>query len=292
MVADDGQQSWVILADRRMRVSASGVRALTSERPRQVPATWLNALPIGPDFRGPRVPGVGKRVRGPDGRASFVGRVYSVPGVTGGDARWYVQLADGLATLTKTQATLLLQDPASKRAYGRNRVRAIEVDAARVNATPQSRTSLAVEGLPPTIPKVSTPDPAAPLCTVYTDTAKGSTRARLTIGTRMRIPVPPDDTSDQDHFDQVVLPPGSAVLAGLLPGEGQLSAVQNYSLITEQGRRFALASDDLLAKLGYQPEQVAPLPAQLLHLIPEGPALDPATARNPVPITHPEVGKP
>ncbi|GAA3812092.1 type VII secretion protein EccB [Sphaerisporangium flaviroseum] len=293
MIADDGQQSWVILADRRMRVSDQGVRALTSEQPRQVPATWLNALPIGPDFRSRRIAGLGRKVRGPDGHVSAVGRVYTVPAVTGGDARWYVLLRDGLAAISQTQAKLILQDPASVTAYGNGEVRPIEVDAARANAFPQSRTSMAVPGLPATMPKVTTPDATAPLCTVYSDTAKGSTRARLTIGSRIRIPVPPEDTSDQDHFDQLLLPPGGAVVAGLLPGEGQLAAVhQSYSLITDQGRRFALASVDLLPKLGYEEGDVAPLPAHLLHLIPEGPVLDPAAARNPVPIGEGAAVKP
>ena len=292
MIADDGQQSWVILADRRMRVTDAGVRALTPSQPRQIPATWLNALPIGPDFRGPRISGVGKKVPGPDGRASAVGRVYTVPAVTGGDARWYVMLRDGLASISKTQATLLLQDPASQAAYGRNHMRPIELDAARAAQSRQSRTSLAVQGLPTTMPKIDAPDPATPLCTVYTDTAKGSTRARLTVGGRLAIPVPQGAGSDQDHFDQVILPPGGAVLAGLLPGEGQLGAVQNFSLVTDQGRRFALASADLLPKLGYDLTEVAPLPARLLHLIPEGPVLDPAAARSPVPIGQSGAAKP
>jgi type VII secretion protein EccB len=285
MIADDGQQSWVVLANRRMRVTGAGVRALTDGRPRQVPASWLNALPIGPDFAGPRVTGRGQRVRGPDGVASAVGRVYTVPAVTGGEARWYVLLRDGLAPISQTQATLLMQDPASQAAYGRNRMRPLEVDAARANAFPRSRTSLAADGLPPTMPKIDTPDPAAPLCAVYADTAKGSTRASLTIGSRIPMPPPPGGGADPDHVDQVLLPPGGAVLAGLLPGEGQLSAVRNHSLITDQGRRFALASADVLGMLGYDAAQMAPFPAHLLHLIPEGPVLDPAAARVPVPIT-------
>ncbi|GAA1512198.1 type VII secretion protein EccB [Sphaerisporangium rubeum] len=283
MVADDGQQSWVILADRRMRIGDAGVRALTASRPRQVPASWLNALPIGPDFTGPRVAGRGKRMRGPDGLPSAVGRVYTVPAVTGGDARWYVLLRDGLAPISQTQATLMLQDPASQAAYGRGRMRPLEVDAARANAFPQSRTSLAADGLPATMPRIETPDPAAPLCAVYADTEKGSTRASLTIGGRLAMPAPAAAGADPDHVDQVLLPPGGAVLAGLLPGDGQAQAVRDHWLITDQGRRFALASADVLAILGYDAAHVTPVPAHLLHLIPEGPALDPAAARVPVP---------
>ncbi|GII78337.1 type VII secretion protein EccB [Sphaerisporangium rufum] len=294
MIADDGDQSWVILADRRMRVTDSGVRALTAERPRQIPATWLNALPIGPDFGPPAIPGRGRATRGPAGDASAVGRIYKSPSIAQGERpRWYVLLSDGLASITETQAALLLRDPASERAYGREPVAEIELDAARANAFPQSRTSLAAEGLPATMPKISTPDPAVPLCAVYSDTRSGSTRARLTLGSRIRIPVPADlGTAGQDHVDQVLLPPGGAALAGLLPGEGQLAAVRTYWLITDQGRRFALASADLVARLGYDAGDVAPVPAHLLHLIPEGPTLDPAAARKPVPVGVPEPPKP
>ncbi|GII60389.1 type VII secretion protein EccB [Sphaerisporangium krabiense] len=292
MIADDGQQSWMVLADRRMRVPDSVVRALAEGRDRQVPASWLNALPIGPDFRAPKIPGLGRATRGPDGRASAAGRVYKVPGVTGGGDRWYVLLRDGLATLTQTQATLLLEDPATKAAYGRAPVEPVEVDAAHANAAPRSATSLAAEGLPATMPVIGAPDRSAPLCAVYSDTGKGSTRARLTIGGRLRMPVPPAAGSDQDHFDQVLLPPGGAVLAGLLPGDGQLDAVRDYSLVTDQGRRFALASADLVARLGYGDADVAPVPAHLLHLIPEGPVLDPAAARTPVPITAADAVRP
>ncbi|HLU70633.1 MAG TPA: type VII secretion protein EccB, partial [Nonomuraea sp.] len=85
-----------------------------------------------------------------------------------------------------------------------------------------------------------------------------------------------------DKVDQVLLPPGGAVLAGVLPGEGQLSSVNQYWLVTDQGKRFQLTSADLVSKLGYDAEDVAPVPAHLLRLIPDGPVLDPAAARTPV----------
>jgi type VII secretion protein EccB len=292
MIVDDGQQYWVIWADRRMRASDTTVRALTAGQPRQVPATWLNALPIGPDFRGPDIPDLGRKVRGPDGRVSAVGAVYKVPPIASGEDRWYVLLRDGVASITQTQATLLLQDPASRKAYGGKAVRAIEVDASRVSATPQSRTRLTGNGLPTTMPKITAPDPATPLCAVYGGTDKGSVQARITLGSRVRIPVPAGGASDQDHFDQVLLPSGSAVLAGLLPGEGQLGAIRTFYLISDQGRKFAIASEDLLQKLGYDIKNVAPMPAGLLHLVPEGPPLDPAAARKPAPVAQVTTGSP
>src|SRR5690606_11991303 len=110
---------------------------------------------------------------------------------------------------------------------------------------------------------------------------KGSTKAVLTTGSRVGIPTPATGAG-AEKVDQVLLPPGSAVLAGTLPGDGQLSSVQQYSIITDQGRRFQLLSPDLVGKLGYETKDVAPVPANLLRLIPDGPVLDAAAARTPV----------
>ncbi|GLW96140.1 type VII secretion protein EccB [Microtetraspora sp. NBRC 16547] len=282
MVVEDGRQEWLIWGDQRLRVTGGGARALLGANPRTVPAAWLNAIPEGPGFRGPDVPERGRKVRGPDGRSAVVGQVFTVPPIAGSPARWYVLLRDGLAPISITQARLLLEDPESKRqAYGSRPVKPIEIDAATANGAPASGTDLTVAGLPTEMPEIITPDVSAPLCAVYADSQAGSARARLTIGSGMEIPVPPT-SGDQEHFDQVLLPPGGAAVAGVLPGDGQLSAVHTYSLITDQGRRFAVASADLLAKLGYELSDVTPVPTQILHLIPEGPVLDPAAARKPL----------
>ncbi|MCC5577116.1 type VII secretion protein EccB [Microtetraspora sp. AC03309] len=282
MIVEDGRQDWMIWGDKRMRVTGEGARGLIGETARRVPAAWLNAIPQGPDFRSPDVPGRGRKVRGPEGRAAVVGQVFTVPAMAGSSARWYVLRDDGLAPISILQASLLLEDPESKKkVYGRRPVKPIEIDAATANTAPVSKTGMAVADLPTEMPKIMTPDVSAPLCAVYADSQTGSARARLTIGSRMDIPVPPT-SGDQEHFDQVLLPPGAAALAGLLPGDGQLSAVHSYALITDQGRRFAVESADLLANLGYQLSDVTPVPAQILHLIPEGPALDPAAARKPL----------
>ncbi|GAA3004942.1 type VII secretion protein EccB [Streptosporangium longisporum] len=284
MVVEEGSQTWLLWGDRRMRVPPQSLRALTEEQPRQVPAVWLNALPIGPDFRAPAMATRGRTVRGPDGGRSAVGRIYTVPAAAGGTAKWYVLLADGLAPLTPAQADLMLQDPASKRAYGRAPVRAVEIDAATANGMRRSATRLGQAGLPEVMPKVVSPDPASPVCAVYADTERGSTRARLTVGSTVRIPAPPGGRFDQDSVDQVVLPPGSASLVGVLPGNGRLDAVGSLFLISDQGRRHAITSAESLPSLGYTAADVAPLPAHIVHLIPQGPTLDPAAARNPVPL--------
>ncbi|MEU6996991.1 type VII secretion protein EccB [Nonomuraea sp. NPDC046570] len=282
MVVDDGRQKWVIWADQRMRVSEKAARGLSAQ-PRTVPSSWLNAIPEGKDFRGPKVPGLGHKVRGPDGKvAATVGQVFTVPPVSGGAARWYVLMNDGLAQITLTQATLLLEDPAIKRAYGRRAAVPIPIDAASANASP-SKQSVMGGGLPATMPRVVNPPVSAPLCSVYADTLKGSVKAKVTAGGAVRL-APPASAPSQERFDQVILPAGGAAIAGQLPGENQLGAISTYFLISDQGRRFAIQPAAELAKLGYEATDVTPIPASLVRLIPEGPALNSATALQPIQI--------
>lgn len=282
MVVQESGQAWLLWADRRLRVPAKGVRALTQEQPRQAPAAWLNSLPEGQAFQSPSIPGLGRVMRGPDGRRSAVGRVYTVPAVTGGPVKWYVLLADGLADLTPTQATLLLADPVIKKAYGSAEPMPGELAPATANGMRQSATRLDGSGLPTTMPNIISPPPTSPLCTVYSDTEHGSTRASLTVGSTAPIPQPAKGWFNQSTVDLVTLSPGSGALVGVLPGNGRTDAVTSLYLIGDQGRRHAILSADVLPRLGYAAEDIAPLPAQLVHLIPEGPALDPAAALNPV----------
>jgi type VII secretion protein EccB len=279
MVVNDGRQSWVLWANQRMRVNAHGVSALNAQ-PRQVPPSWLNAIPAGRDFAPPAVPNRGRKIRANGMVTAAVGQVFTVKAVAEGPDRWYVLLSDGLAPITLTQATLLLEDPISKKAYGRQTVRPIPIDAATANASP-SKTPVPGDGLPPTMPKVVSPAVSAPLCAVYADTQNGSSRASLTFGSTVGIPIP-KDTGSPDFFDQVLLPPGGGSLVGLVPAEGQVGSISNYFLITDQGRRHAVPTAAEVEKLGYVAADVTPLPAHLVNLIPEGPALDPTAARSPL----------
>ncbi|WP_329085309.1 type VII secretion protein EccB [Streptosporangium sp. NBC_01469] len=291
MIVEEGNDTWMLWSNQRMLVPADSLRALPPGGRRQVPAAWLNALPIGPDFQGPAIPGIGRAARGPGGQRSAVGRVYRVPALVGGPERWYVLLSDGLASLSPVQADLLLQNPASKKAYGRERVLPIETDAASANEMKVSATRLDAAGLPTTMPKIIAPGPTAPLCAVYSDTERGSAKATLTIESTIRIPAPPAGRFNQDAVDQVVLPPGKGALVGVLPGDGRLDAIQSLYLIGDQGRRHAIQSAEVLGSLGYAAENIAPFPAQLMMLIPEGPVLDPEAARVPVPVEQPSTGR-
>jgi type VII secretion protein EccB len=273
-VRDDQNQGWVLWKDQRMRVSSDGLRSLGVSALRNVPATWINAIPEGVEFRARRIAERGERV--PD--AGRVGQVFTAPAVAGAPERWYVLLADGFAEIPIVEARLLLDDRGTKQAYGRERVKPLEIDAATANARPSKQQATA--GLPVTMPKVITPPPSAPLCAVYADAQKGSLTAKLTVGGNLSIPAP-RSAGGTGQLDQVLLPPGGAAVAGRLPGEGLTSAINTYFLITDQGRQYPLKTPEVLEKLGYDAAATSPMPSNLLDLIPKGPLLDPAAARTP-----------
>ncbi|GAA2697033.1 type VII secretion protein EccB [Nonomuraea recticatena] len=275
ILVDVGGQTWAIWRGTRMRVSAGIARGLIDTVPGAVPVAWLSALPEGPDLAAPQIPSRGRPVRSPGGGTAAVGQVFRADPVAGGVPRWYVLLEDGLSPITQAQASLLLSDPLSRAAYVGGAVKEIAIDAATANAAPRSRTSLLTDGLPSSMPKMVSYDSARPLCTVYADANKGSTRAKLMIA--KLLPVQSADTPRLVH-----LPPGKAVVAGVLPGDGQLNAVQSYHIVTEEGRRYPVPSSETLAMLGYDAARATPVPAHVLQLIPEGPVLDPARAAKPV----------
>ncbi|WP_433512523.1 type VII secretion protein EccB [Nonomuraea sp. CA-143628] len=279
LVVNDGRQNWALWGNQRMALK--NANRLTDQTPRRVPLSWINAIAEGSDFAAPAIPQRGRNIPGPGGTTFKVGQVFKVAAVAGAPARWYVMLADGLAPITQTQATLLIQDPASQTAYGKQHVREIPIDAANANAAKASAQRITGGGMPATMPRFQVPAGSAPLCMVYANTVKGSVKGTLTVGSRIGIPTP-GSSGNPERFDQVLLPPGTAALAGLLPGENQLSNVQQFYLVTDQGKKYRLATPDVLTKLGYDASNVAPLPAHLLRLIPEGPTLDPAAARTPV----------
>ncbi len=283
-------QAWVVWRNQRMKLPEEEVGPLTGTyQPPEASATWLNAVPTGPDFKPPTIPNRGEEVTGPGGRHAAVGTFYRVRTV-GGDERWYVLLRDGLAPIKETEGVLLQGDKGSALAYKGGPPRPIDIDAVTANSAPKSSMKVSADGLPDVMPTFLRYDPATPLCVVYTNTGSGSLGARVAVGGTLPDPnaaPAPGGTAAGAVVDQVVLPPGDGALIGLVPAPDQLT-VSSYSVLTDQGLRFAVPSKDIASKLGFDVNKVALVPANLVHLIPAGPALDPNQAKQPV--TYPSSG--
>ena len=280
VVVNGAGQSWVVWRNQRMKLPPEEVRPLSgTDHPPEVSATWLNAVPPGPDFSPPPVPNRGDEVTGPDGGKAPVGTFYVVRTI-GGDERWYVLLTDGLAPIKQTEGVLLQNDPSSKQAYKGRPVRPVSIDAASANAAQRSTSKVSKDGLPEVMPTFSSYDAGKPLCVVYANTATGDQDARVAVGGVVPTPTgtPGGSAAAKNVVDQVVLPSGDGSLLGLLPAANQVKSISSYSILTDQGLRFAVPSADIAAKLGFDVKKVAPVPGNLLHLIPEGPPLDPKHA--------------
>jgi type VII secretion protein EccB len=257
-------QDWVVWDARRMLIQPDMLSALsTSQQPAQVPSVWLDALPQGPDFAPPAIPGRDTPVTGPDGRPAQVGQVYKVTVATG--TQYYVLLAGGLAQITQTQETLLTFVPGA--------AQAITLTPSQVTGH-RATSNLAAGGLPASMPAIAAPSPSAPLCVVYAGVGRTLTRQVETGGL---MPSGGTPTGNRADVDQVALPPGAGALVGVAPGH-----TISYFLVTD-GRRYALASTEVASMLGYDLSQAVQLPAGVVHLIPPGPPLDPAQAVRPVP---------
>jgi type VII secretion protein EccB len=270
VVQAGGSQYWVIWNGQRMKIEQTLLSALPSygESVAQVPPVWLNALPQGPAFAPPDIQPWGTSVIGPAGSHVGVGQVFRVRAVVG--TQYYVMLQSGLAPITQTQAELLESEPGAQDVAQLRQPEVIgDLSTVRVPD----------DGLPSSVPKVTAPAAAIPLCVVYSDQG---TRPVSQVETGGQMPSGGVLTGAADDVDQVVLPPGHGALVEADPGSGQDHAMISYFLVTG-GRRFALAWTNVVGMLGYGLSQAVGLPAGVVDLIPSGPVLNPAEARKPVP---------
>jgi type VII secretion protein EccB len=273
-------QIYVIWNNQRMRMTLPPEQAIniTNGRPTQVSQTWLSPIAEGTDFAPPPVNNRGQRVRNVSPTAR-VGQVYRA--TFGGTTNWYVLLDDGFARISETQGWLLLAEPQTATvAYPGQQPGPLPTTVATANSQ-QSSKNVFDPRLPPALPKFVTWDGSTPLCYVYAHTDVGSASAQVTIGGSL--PGAPVPGVASTTVDQVVLPPGGAALVGILPPSGQLNAINNWFIVNDAGISFPLPSKDVVQKLGYDVKNAAPVPKQVMTLIPTGPTLDPKAATNPVP---------
>ncbi len=274
-----GGTDWVVWQGERLRIPAQKQSSVLSalkarEAPQPVPPGWLDALPEGPDFVHPSIPGFGQRVRGPGGGAAQVGQVFRTSGAAGEAGQYYVLLPDGLAPITQAQARLL--DFAAKQLPE-------QLVSPSVVGTDRSPASVpSPSGMPDTMPSVISASLGAPLCEVYQATAAAPPGGgTVTVGGQVPAGGVP---AGGRGVDQVALPPGKAALVGVVAATSQgpaapEPAITGYFLVTG-GRRYGLASPGVAQVLGYRPGARVLLPAGVLDLIPAGPAFDPALAKS------------
>jgi type VII secretion protein EccB len=264
---------WVLWNGDRLAIVSQVMQVVFhDDQPVTVPAGWLDALPRGPDFAPPTIPGSGQMTTDADGKEFQVGQVVDVPQV--GQATGQASSAQGdfvveeggkLATISSTQANLLLTVPGTP----------VLTQISSAEATmDQSDITVSDGGLPASLPTVVSQ--TSTLCTVY---GNGLKRSLTTGGS---IPAGATPTAGSAGVNAVWLPSEHGALVGAAPSVTQPTTVTAWFLV-DGGERFALPSASVAGVLGYNLQaSKTVLPASVVGLLPQGPVLDPAAATTPV----------
>jgi type VII secretion protein EccB len=218
-------------------------------RPWIASTAWIDAVPAGADLAPPTITNLRK--------ASVIAgrRVGQV--LTGDGKSFAVVLADGIAPLTELQAKLLAAATATPISDGVDLI-----------GLPGSKAGLsgAVEGLPATVPTLA--EAPASACV----TLPGN-------GIRVNATIPAGAApSGPARVDLVHVARGQGAVVEAAASPDAPAGSGTVSLVTDAGRQYALASRDLLGRLGYGKVVPTRIPAQLIAYLPAGPALDPVRA--------------
>ncbi|HEY7272577.1 MAG TPA: type VII secretion protein EccB [Actinoplanes sp.] len=230
-----------------------------------VAAAWINAIPVGPDVRPLDIDGFGRQSGVP--QAPQIGRL-----LTDGN-QWAVALADGAAAVTDVQALLLQTNP--------DAFTPVTVEGQVFNNLPGSATRLSdagdADGLPSTVPALAaTPTRACMTLPVGRNGAGIRINPTVPAGTAVSGTTgAPGDV----QADLVYVPRGKGAVVAAAASPTARASTGTVSIVTDTGRRYPVASREVLAKLGYGGVSPKQVPSQLVALLPQGPSLDPSRAR-------------
>jgi type VII secretion protein EccB len=244
--------------------------------PVPVAGALLNGLPAGPDFGRMVVPYRGQRSAV---RADLiVGQVIVVHSRSGAE-QYAVVLRDGVAPITQLQADLVFTDPRTRDLVGRDGP--VALSQAEFATLPQLPPS-AVDGaaLPARAPELAGAAGGVVCAVVPDDAGVTSVAVGGTLPPFDRMIATAGRSADRAVLaDYVAVPGGAGAVVESVAAPGATGGA--VSVVTEQGRRFAAPGPDVLTMLGYGSVAPIRLPAELVALVPAGPALDPERARRP-----------
>lgn len=270
-------QEFLVEAGRRMAITAPWVLSVVGGG--AVPVvdvrdTWLDALPQGPDLGSPDLGGR-RGAPGPtvDGAPTRIGELFVSHSEAGAD-RHFVVVPGGLMPLGSFAALLALADPATAAAYPGQAVveQPLSVPALTAAALVPAPDSLAL------LPDVPRPIPVdasenVPCAQIGVDGAHMDTALVTVPSDRIGAGIPPGAgvQTAAGTADTVSIPTGGGMLARTMPAPP--ASIGGLFLITADGAKYPVASDDAAKALGYQPGAAVPVPPPVLAMLPTGPAL-------------------
>lgn len=255
----DGDR-FLLVGGERLPVARSVEAALQiSEAPVPVGSAFLTAMPMGASLETPSLEAQGQSVD-VGGRSMLVGQVIEV-----NDGTFRVVLADGVTRVSDVQAKLLRT---AELAGQRREPVQMELSDA-LGLREGSGLGDVMAGLPSVMPALGSQSATA-VCAVFSE---GEDRPALALPD-VEGPAPTGEsrTSRAGGADRVELSPGTAMLAAT-------PTAKAVYLIAAPGNLYAAANLSVLAGFGYGDVEPVMVPEELLAILPEGPAMDPAKAR-------------
>ncbi|MEV4535466.1 type VII secretion protein EccB [Asanoa sp. NPDC049518] len=266
--------TYLVLGDRRYRVvdeTTLTALELAAVTPVVVGKALLNGISAGPDLRQPRIEDSGETSpREVGGDRGEIGQVYRA-----GSQR-YVLTRDGLVTIGEVSAKLLLADDPQ----------VIEISAAEAAEALVRGATVEPKDFPATLPAIPAAQAADPmLCAVHGGGAAAEVRRYAAAPSPSASGGGSAAGPGRDGVgtaDRVVVASGKGALVRAEPAPGVSADTTTY-VITDQGFKYPLRTDgevNAVVALGYSGVDPLPVPTTLLALLPNGPLLDPAAARN------------
>jgi type VII secretion protein EccB len=258
-----------LLADPPVALAAFG----WTGRPRQpVAAAWLNALESGPDIATPVIEDLGKRSRAVQ---DSVGTLYRASGPSGD--QWAVVRRDDVLPISPVQARLLRTDPDTS-------VEQIPLSVSAFAKLPFAAAAAApaADGGPAAVPTLVSF--ASQVCARVAGAAPGAASILLDPERTAVAAAPPASvarsaTGGGAGVDEVGVPAGRGVLVRSAASASAPASSGPLSIVTDAGVRYPIADRDALTKLGYGATAAQAVPAGIVALLPEGPALSAEAAR-------------
>lgn len=231
----------------------------------------VNALAAGPELRRVAIPGAGKA--SPALPNAKVGQVYNFV-TADGAGQFAVALADGLADIKPAVADLIAGDPDISAATSIQGV--TELGSALRSSAKQSSATFGAS-LPFEVTPRNLIERADTVCLSIPD-SRGVTAVTVdaTVPGAGDVKTPSSTRAGGVLADRVVVPPGTGALVQSMASKGASGGA--LSIVTELGVRFPVPSRDIANRLGFATVKATPMPAEVVALLPAGPALDPTAA--------------
>jgi type VII secretion protein EccB len=291
LLVSNGETRFLVVGGRRLNITetvAYATLGLTVPSVR-VMQQVLNTVPAGPDLEVFAIEGTGTRLtdRRIGDEAPVVGSVYR-----DGNGTYYVLTLQGLVRVGEVYGQLRLARDNNNRGESSEPRPVTSAELAEHLVT--SRV-LEPDGYPTRVPTLINDEvgPNAVFCTTFARhgddvrlsfSVHSSIPEQLAPGAPGMVPLRPTGRDPAGVAGDAVIAGGRGAIVAPIPAPGAAAGGTTIYLVTDQGVKYPLGNRDVdaLAALGYGEVTPTGVPADLLALLPTGPTLTGAAARQAV----------